>query len=46
MPDAVYLDTTNLTIEDEVKIVIDLIKAKFKIRKQTSKKQSSKTIKR
>jgi cytidylate kinase len=33
MPDAVYLDTTNLTIEDEVKIVIDLIKAKFKNRK-------------
>ena len=35
MPDAVYLDTTNLTIEDEVKIVIDLIRAKFETRKLT-----------
>lgn len=33
MPDAIYLDTTNLTIEDEVKIVVGLIKTKFKIRK-------------
>ncbi len=38
MPDAVYLDTTNLTIEDEVKIVVGLIKAKYKIRKSTTKK--------
>ncbi len=37
LPDAVYLDTTNLTIEDEVKIVIDLIKAKFKTRKLVTK---------
>lgn len=46
MPDAIYLDTTNLTIENEVKIVIDLIKAKFKIRKLTTKIQQPKTIKK
>ncbi len=30
MPDAVFLDTTNLTIEEEVKIVTDMIKERMK----------------
>uniref|UniRef100_A0A7C6A9V8 Cytidylate kinase n=1 Tax=candidate division WOR-3 bacterium TaxID=2052148 RepID=A0A7C6A9V8_UNCW3 len=30
LPDAVYLDTTNLTIEEEVKIVTDMVKDRLK----------------
>lgn len=46
MPDAIFLDTTNLTIEEEVKIVIDLIKEKLKRQKLTTNNQKPKTIKK
>ena len=46
MPDAVFLDTTNLTIEEEVKIVIDLIEEKLKRQKLTTNNQKPKTIKK
>jgi cytidylate kinase len=39
MPDAVFLDTTNLTVEEEVEIVVDLIRAEIK-------NQQPKTIKK